>query len=766
MANRLHPDASQAIAFLLWLNPQAPLHLEAHESADGAKPRPKDYPVHAADAAQRFVAANNDDERRRNLYFLPNAELMSGGRAKANISGSRFLWVDLDCKDYSGSDTEQSDRILGLLSDDKLRPAGVPKPTAFWFTGGGYQAIWRMNEPVSVEDAEAFNRALLVAFQGGPGPIDAGRLLRLPGSVNWLSDRKRAAGREPAKAFLMDPVSFGATPVSYALADFRLSLSKGKALTTQGQGREAIDLDSLQPLPLPDDLGEVVPLDEVWAKVIVTGTNPPDKAYPSRSELVFATTVWLLANDAQPGHVVSILASADYGISAHVRDQPNPLRYAMRQVARAMEAIAVKGKGWPRLTQYGQPVSHAPENVRFALATLGIDVKRNLFDQCDEITGYSFDGRDTGDIAEMLCSIFERDLQFRCNVAAIRRELITLAHERAYHPVIDYLDGLVWDGVPRLDTWLRDYCEADDTDLNREFGAKFLIAGVRRIKQPGVKFDTMLVLEGRQGVGKSRLAARLAVRNEWFCGSLNLNADAKTKAELVSRAWIVECQELDGARKATLDAIKSFLATQFDVYRPAYARNAGSHPRHCVIIGTTNEDAYLRDQSGNRRYWPVRVGTIDIDRFGRDVDQLWAEAAGREQAGESIVLSSHLRKTADELQTSRMIEDPIGIVLEGAFGERTGRVSMESVKLLLGYEAGRMTASESQRIRGAMTTLGWEYGVHRLHDLGRSERTQRKGFARGASDEQKAEWIAKRIETGVIILVRVNGDRADDGSPF
>lgn len=767
MADLLQPDAQQAIAFLLWLNPEAPLYLEAHESAGGAKPKTKECPAHAAEAvAQRFVAANNSDELRRNLYFVPNAELMSGGRAKANVSASRFLWVDLDCKDYPGTETEQSDRILGLLSEDKLRPRGVPRPTAFWFTGGGYQAIWRMTEPVSVEDAEAQNRALLVAFQGGPGTFDAGRLLRLPGTVNWLSDRKRAAGREPANALLLDPVPLGATPVSYSLSDFRLRLDKSGGLPTQAQGRAVVDVEGIQPLPLPDDLGEVVPLDPVWAEVIVTGRNPPDKNYPSRSELVFAVTVWLVANDVQPGHVVSILISADHGIGAHVREQPNPLRYAKRQVARAMEAVAVKDKGWPKVSQYGHPISHAPENVRFALATLGIDVKRNLFEQTDEIIGHNFDTRDAGDISEMLCSIFQRELHFNCNVAAIRRELLTLAHERAYHPVIDYLDGLVWDGVPRLDTWLRDYCEADDTELNREFGAKFLIAGVRRIKEPGVKFDTMLVLEGRQGVGKSRLAARLAVRREWFCGSLNLNADAKTKAELVARAWIVECQELDGARKATLDAIKSFLATQHDVYRPAYARNAASYPRHCVIIGTTNEDAYLRDQSGNRRYWPVRVGSIDIDRFGEDVDQLWAEAAMREQAGELIVLSPHLREAANALQSSRMIEDPIGTVLEDEFGGRTGRVSMESVKFLLGYEAGRMSAGESQRIHGAMTALGWDYGVHRLQNLGRSERSPRKGFARGTSNEQKTEWIAKRGEGGIPILVLADGSNADGDSPF
>lgn len=138
----------------------------------------------------------------------------------------------------------------------------------------------------------------------------------------------------------------------------------------------------------------------------------------------------------------------------------------------------------------------------------------------------------------------------------------------------------------------------------------------------------------------------------------------------------------------------------------------------------------------------------------------------REQAGESIVLSPHLREAAHALQSSRMIEDPIGTVLEDEFGGRTGRVSMESVKFLLGYEAGHMSAGESQRIHGAMTALGWDYGVHRLQNLGRSERSPRKGFARGAPDEQKTEWIAKRGEGGIPILALADGSNADGDSPF
>nr|WP_245414735.1 hypothetical protein [Brucella oryzae] len=112
-----------------------------------------------------------------------------------------------------------------------------------------------------------------------------------------------------------------------------------------------------------------------------------------------------------------------------------------------------------------------------------------------------------------------------------------------------------------------------------------------------------------------------------------------------------------------------------------------------------------------------------------------------------------------------MIEDPIGIVLQGAFGERTGRVSMESVKLLLGYEAGRMSAGEFQRITGAMIVLGWEYGTHRLHDLGRTGRSARKGFARGNADEQKTKWVAKRTEGGIAVLHAIS-EHTDANGPF
>jgi predicted P-loop ATPase len=182
-------------------------------------------------------------------------------------------------------------------------------------------------------------------------------------------------------------------------------------------------------------------------------------------------------------------------------------------------------------------------------------------------------------------------------------------------------------------------------------------------------------------------------------------------------------------------------------------------------LGTTNELAYLRDLTGNRRIWPVTVGKIDLGRFSADVDQLWAEAVVREAAGESITLSPHLWDVAKKVQGQRMVEDAMADVLEDAFAEKKGRVSMDSVKLLVDVDTARMTPMDARRIKAVMAGLGWDYGTHRLHDLGRREKGQRKGFAHGSTDERKVEYIACRIEGGVVVIDRLDGQHGEQ-PPF
>lgn len=749
MAHNLKPNPTRAIEFLRWLTSEAPLHLESMASQGKAAPKAKTFGVSDHEQAISFVASGNAEGAQRNMYFLPNAEFLEGVRKKDNLSAVRFLHVDLDYKDYPGDKDEQVDYVLGILHDDKKRPKGVPLPSGIWETGGGCQAVWKLDEPLEVEKAEELNKALLIVLQGGPGTHNADRLLRLPWTMNWLNDKKRADGREPALAWYFEPMDLKKPPRIYSVADFRVKLTK----ETKQPSAVVAPVVEIEPLPLPDHLYEVLPPEPEWAEAIMTGNNPPGKTYASRSELVFAAIIWMIGKGMKPGHVLAIIVSPDVGISAHVLENPNPLAYAHRQVVRAMAAIEVRSGGWPIRDEDERPVRNLPQNIRYALAVLGVDAQRNTFTQTDEFRGYGLDGRDLNDIVEILSSAFLRDLDFIAAPACIKRELLAIAHEQQYHPVEDYLDGLVWDGTPRLDKWLADYCGAEDNELNAEFGSKLLIAGVRRIKQPGVKFDTMLVLEGAQGAGKSQIAQRLAIRDEWFCGSLDLKSDDKTKAEMMTRAWIVECQELDGMNKTTSQSLKKFLSTAVDMFRPAYARNTSEFRRHCIILGTTNELAYLRDLTGNRRIWPVAVGQIDFVRFAAEVDQLWAEAVVREANDESITLSQHLWDAASKVQGRRMVEDAYADVLEDAFGETKGRVSMDSIKLLIGIDTARMTPMDARRIKAVMAELGWDYGTHRLHDLGKLDKAQRKGFARGDVDERKTEFIAQRMVGGVVVIV-------------
>jgi putative DNA primase/helicase len=198
------------------------------------------------------------------------------------------------------------------------------------------------------------------------------------------------------------------------------------------------------------------------------------------------------------------------------------------------------------------------------------------------------------------------------------------------HPVRDYLGALAWDGVARIETWACRYLGAEDTAFNRNVGALWLISAVARIFRPGVKAD-MLVLEGPQGARKSTALKILAGEN-WFTDELP-DLGSKDAAMHMQGVWIIEIAELDAIGKAEVSRIKAFLTRTTDRFRPPYGRYTIEVPRQCVFAGTVNPDTYLRDETGNnRRFWPVRCVTIDIDALARDRDQLWAEAVARFRA--------------------------------------------------------------------------------------------------------------------------------------
>ena len=230
-----------------------------------------------------------------------------------------------------------------------------------------------------------------------------------------------------------------------------------------------------------------------------------------------------------------------------------------------------------------------------------------------------------------------------------------VADDRSYHPIREYLAALPeWDGVPRVDTLLIDYLGAEDNSYVRAVTRKTLCAAVRRVQEPGVKFDTMLVLNGPQGIGKSTLISRLA--GEWFSDSLNLSdTKDKTAAEKLQGYWILEIGELAGLRKAEVETLRSFLSRQNDIYRAAFGRRATPHPRQCIFFGTTNaESGYLRDTTGNRRFWPVKTPGGGIkhswELTTEDICQIWAEVLVLVKDGEKLHLAPDLEMLAKSEQ--------------------------------------------------------------------------------------------------------------------
>ncbi len=272
----------------------------------------------------------------------------------------------------------------------------------------------------------------------------------------------------------------------------------------------------------------------------------------------------------------------------------------------------------------------------------------------------------------------------------------------------EYLAALRWDGVPRIGRWLAAYGGAVDVPYTGAVGELVLVAAVRRVRRPGVKFDEMLVLESPQGTNKSSALKLLAMRDEWFTDDLPLNAEAKRVIEALSGKWIVEAGELKGLKKGGTDHLKGFLSRTHDKARMAYDHLDSEVPRQCIIIGTTNDGRYLRDTTGNRRFWPVAIQGFDLDALRRDRDQLWAEAATREAEGAPIRLDPALWGDAAEEQNARRVEDPFFESLHAVLGEEMqGKLRAKDAWRIVGKPQGMRTQDDNERLGDAMRRLGF-----------------------------------------------------------
>lgn len=324
--------------------------------------------------------------------------------------------------------------------------------------------------------------------------------------------------------------------------------------------------------------------------------------------------------------------------------------------------------------------------------------------------------RALADVDISACTIWMNQLaeipvQSRITAEAVR----TVADEHHFHPIRDYLAGLVWDGVPRLDMWLADHLGAEDTELNRAFASRWMIGMVARVMVPGCQMDAALIFESRQGLGKS--STLRALGGEWFTDHLP-DLTSKDAMQQLQGVWIVEIAELDSLRRAETHRIKSFITARVDRFRPPYGNLPMDFPRQCGFAGTVNpgSNGYLRDETGARRFWTVACGVAWDDDQKADVgalagarDQLWAEAMVRYQAGERWYLdTAELEAGQAEVAGDRREDDPREDIVAEFVANKSSVHMSEILQDCLHVPREHWNRALRTELGYVMSALGWE----------------------------------------------------------
>ena len=378
------------------------------------------------------------------------------------------------------------------------------------------------------------------------------------------------------------------------------------------------------------------------------------------------------AEDTEAAKLPSFTAMSEFA----VKDENVKMTIAGERMEKAEKEFSGENEDWQKELEYEKRSTVVKNTLRNLLLILNNDEKLKgiVFNQLSD--GMEIKGevpwehpsrfwRDADD-AQLISYV---DLTYGTFSARNYDIAVTkVADDRSYHPIREFLASLPeWDKVPRVDTILVDFLGASDNAYVRAVTRKTLCGAIARVMNPGCKFDTMLVLNGPQGKGKSTLISRLC--GEWFNDSLLLNdTKDKTAAEKLQGYWILEIGELAGLKKTEIETLRGFLSRQNDIYRASFGRRATPHPRQCVFIGTTNaENGYLRDTAGNRRFWPVKTpgdaARASWEMTEEEIRQIWAEALVRYKEGEPLHLDNELAGMAlKEQQIAMEVDEREGMV--------------------------------------------------------------------------------------------------------
>ncbi|CAM3344783.1 VapE domain-containing protein [Asticcacaulis taihuensis] len=642
-------------------------------------------------AMRQFI---DQRQGRENMYLHVNI-LKPGIRnrkaKKEDVASVRYLHVDID-------DPEGLERIKNFP---------LP-PTVVVLSGGGYNVYWRLKqETTDIAGVENRNRWLVERLDGDRAATDVSRILRLPGTINIPTKVKASKGRKRTLSRIVR--EYTDMSRAYDISEFGEVLEISPRHVVEKTNAVSVANSNLRPAEIRPGLASRI--DQLIRKGD-DPENPRNSAKPryrSRSETVFAVTCALHRAGYSVEEVAGILLNSDYGISESILEKRNPHAEALRQTQKSLRAVS---NDWPDGESHGIP-KRTFQNTQVGIIRLRIRCSYNVFKNRMYVEGealQSHHGEMTDKVCLLVRDLINKHFGFDPGSEMTRDAVYQLCNENAYDPLLDYLNSLVWDGIERIDRWLVDLAGAEDSQYIRAVGRIVLIAAVRRVRSPGVKFDTILVLEGPQGSGKSS-AIKILAGEEYFSDQDLLALEPRAQMEALEGVWLYELGELAGMRHADVNKVKAFASRSIDRGRAAYGRFAEVRPRRVILIGTTNDDQYLKDETGNRRFWPVRTGDIDTELLSVTRNQLWAEAAFREANGESILLPIDLWDVAASEQGQRLEPDPWeDVVLSTEPDVFNGRELMSSVYLLenvLKISGAQLQKHHYRRLSKVMKALGW-----------------------------------------------------------
>jgi predicted P-loop ATPase len=383
----------------------------------------------------------------------------------------------------------------------------------------------------------------------------------------------------------------------------------------------------------------------------------------------------------------------------------------------------------------GRPANNSERNIRVALRLMNVHLQFNAFSEEEEIVR---DGKieviDDNHL-KRLRNEMERLHDFKPSKDDLWDTASVIARESSYHPVIEYLDEVdaVYSEEPMEDltsTWLIRFAGAEDTPFVRAVSRLMLVAAVRRVRRPGCKFDEMLILETPvQGKSKSTALRALAVRDEWFTDDFKLQDDSKKMIEQTAGRWIIEAGELRGMSQGDHNAFKQYLSRRSDRARMSYDRKTRWVQRQFVLFGSTNDEVYLKDPTGNRRFWPIRVREFDVPSLLDVRDRLWAEASRLERENpedDYVRLDPSLYAAAAEEQSKREIVSAFHVRLEDALDGAVGRVLVQDVYKLLGF-SDESLPNRGQMMEIATVMQALKFESERLVVGGRKRRYYTRG---------------------------------------